>query len=76
MKRIITCSDGTWNKPSVTQKGKPIRTNVQKIFDLICKRDDQNILQIKLLSGRLTLTTATHQSLICSWIRTTKFFNN
>ena len=47
MKRIITCSDGTWNKPSVTQKGKPIRTNVQKIFDLICKRDDKNVLQIK-----------------------------
>ena len=47
MKRIITCSDGTWNKPSTTQKGKPIRTNVQKIFDLICKRDAQNILQIK-----------------------------
>ena len=47
MKRIITCSDGTWNKPSTTHKGKAIRTNVQKIFDLICKRDDQNILQIK-----------------------------
>jgi uncharacterized protein (DUF2235 family) len=47
MKRIITCSDGTWNKPSTTHKGKPIRTNVQKIFDLICKRDDRNILQIK-----------------------------
>jgi len=47
MKRIITCSDGTWNKPSATHKGKPIRTNVQKIFDLICKRDGKNILQIK-----------------------------
>lgn len=47
MKRIITCSDGTWNKPSTTQKGKPVRTNVQKIFDLICKRDSNNILQIK-----------------------------
>jgi uncharacterized protein (DUF2235 family) len=47
MKRIITCSDGTWNKPSATHKGKPIRTNVQKIFDLICKRDGKDILQIK-----------------------------
>jgi uncharacterized protein (DUF2235 family) len=47
MKRIITCSDGTWNKPNATKKGKPIRTNVQKIFDLISKRDVNGILQIK-----------------------------
>lgn len=42
MKRIITCSDGTWNAP--TEK---VRTNVQKIFDLIEKRDLKGIQQVK-----------------------------
>jgi uncharacterized protein (DUF2235 family) len=42
MKRIITCSDGTWNTPN-----EKVRTNVQKIFDLICKRDANQVLQIK-----------------------------
>ncbi len=35
MKRIITCSDGTWNKPNTIENGKTTRTNVQKIFDYI-----------------------------------------
>ena len=35
MKRIVTCSDGTWNKPNTIEKGKSTRTNVQKIFDYI-----------------------------------------
>ena len=39
MKRIITCSDGTWNKPNSKYQGKPVRTNVQKIFDYILKRE-------------------------------------
>ncbi len=48
MKRIISCSDGTWNKPSVDQNGNIIQTNVQKIFQLIEKRDIKNdIVQIK-----------------------------
>lgn len=38
MKRIITCSDGTWNKPGVEDGGKIVETNVQKIFEAICKR--------------------------------------
>jgi uncharacterized protein (DUF2235 family) len=42
MKRIITCSDGTWNAPS-----EKARTNVQKIFDLILKRDSNGIAQAK-----------------------------
>ena len=28
MKRIITCSDGTWNKPNVTEKGNWEHTNI------------------------------------------------
>ncbi|WP_026897430.1 DUF2235 domain-containing protein [Daejeonella oryzae] len=47
MKRIITCSDGTWNKPNGMYNGKPVRTNVQKIFESICNRDDLNVNQIK-----------------------------
>jgi len=42
MKRIITCSDGTWNKPNTD------RTNVQIIFDMIEKRDAlHDVTQIK-----------------------------
>ncbi len=47
MKRIITCSDGTWNKPNSAEKGKPVRTNVQKIFDYILPRDEKGVIQIK-----------------------------
>lgn len=47
MKRIITCSDGTWNKPNTQFEGKTVRTNVQKIFDYILKKDANGITQIK-----------------------------
>lgn len=38
MKRIITCSDGTWNKPGDQFDGKYVQTNVQKLFEAICKK--------------------------------------
>ena len=47
MKRIITCSDGTWNKPNSFDEGKAVRTNVQKLFDYILGRDEKGITQIK-----------------------------
>ncbi len=47
MKRIITCSDGTWNKPNQDYKGEPVTTNIQKIFEAICNSDGQQIQQIK-----------------------------
>ncbi len=47
MKRIITCSDGTWNKPNDFYNGKGLTTNVQQIFEGICNSDDQQIHQIK-----------------------------
>lgn len=47
MKRIITCSDGTWNKPNQVYKGKPVSTNVQRIFEAICNSDGQQTQQIK-----------------------------
>jgi uncharacterized protein (DUF2235 family) len=46
MKRIIVCSDGTWNKPGNIDGGFVVRTNVQKIFEVIAKRDG-DIPQIK-----------------------------
>ena len=36
MKRIITCSDGTWNKPEDKDRGVPVKTNVAKMFNNIC----------------------------------------
>ncbi|MFL5751879.1 MAG: DUF2235 domain-containing protein [Bacteroidia bacterium] len=47
MKRIVTCSDGTWNKPNSTFEGKPVRTNVQKIFDYVNKKDATGVYQLK-----------------------------
>jgi uncharacterized protein (DUF2235 family) len=46
MKRIIICSDGTWNKPGNIEGGYVVRTNVQKIFEVIAKSDG-SIKQIK-----------------------------
>ncbi len=46
MKRIIICSDGTWNKPGNTDNGFVVRSNVQKIFEVIAK-SDSGIAQIK-----------------------------
>jgi uncharacterized protein (DUF2235 family) len=46
MKRIITCSDGTWNKPNTYQDGMQIQANVQRIFDYI-DHSAKNIMQIK-----------------------------
>ena len=47
MKRIITCSDGTWNLPGDSYQGKPVRTNIQKIFEGICNEDSSGIHQLK-----------------------------
>ena len=46
MKRIIVCSDGTWNKPGNVEEGFVVRSNVQKIFSVIAKNDG-DIQQIK-----------------------------
>ena len=35
MKRIIICSDGTWNRPGVLDKGVEVRTNIELLFKLI-----------------------------------------
>lgn len=35
MKRIIICSDGTWNRPGVLDNGVEVRTNIELLFKLI-----------------------------------------
>lgn len=35
MKKIIVCCDGTWNKPGNKDRGKIVKTNVQKIYEAI-----------------------------------------
>lgn len=47
MKRLIACSDGTWNRPSVKTDGKYVRTNVQKLFESISNKDAGGIYQVK-----------------------------
>ena len=47
MKRIITCSDGTWNKPGQRDRGVVVETNVQKIFKAIAPKDDKENVQLK-----------------------------
>src|SRR5436189_1081249 len=52
MKRLITCSDGTWNKPGTKDMGIEVITNVAKMFKCICSLDtsDKNnpIQQLKI----------------------------
>jgi len=46
MKRIITCSDGTWNKPNEKDEGVISPTNVWKLYDLIALKDMNGVVQI------------------------------
>lgn len=47
MKRIITCSDGTWNRPGTTDRGVEVKTNVEKMYNCICSEDKKGIAQVK-----------------------------
>ncbi|MGZ3885418.1 MAG: DUF2235 domain-containing protein [Bacteroidia bacterium] len=50
MKRLIVCSDGTWNRPGITDNGKPVRSNVELIFNCISpfgKKDGKEVKQLK-----------------------------
>jgi uncharacterized protein (DUF2235 family) len=47
MKRIIACTDGTWNRPGMKDRGKPVQTNVEKMFNAICRVGEDNIHQLK-----------------------------
>lgn len=48
MKRLITCSDGTWDKPgAVDQNGKPLDSNVCLLYKAIAKADNFGTEQLK-----------------------------
>lgn len=42
MKRLIACSDGTWNKPGNTDRGQRVETNVERMYQCICSYDTSN----------------------------------
>jgi uncharacterized protein (DUF2235 family) len=42
MKRIITCSDGTWNEPEEKDGSEVVKTNVAKMFNNICAEDNSD----------------------------------
>ena len=48
MKRIISCSDGTWNKPGKKDRGVEVKTNVAKMYECICSTGKSDIAQLKL----------------------------
>ncbi len=47
MKRIVICSDGTWNRPGISDKGKPVKSNVEIIFNCISPKDNAGVKQVK-----------------------------
>src|SRR6478736_2800250 len=47
MKRIITCSDGTWNHPGETDRGIIVQTNVEKLHCALTPTGTDGIAQVK-----------------------------
>ena len=45
MKRLIVCSDGTWNRPDQIAQGVAAPTNVAKIALALADADDQSNTQ-------------------------------
>lgn len=39
MKRIITCSDGTWNHPGEKHNGVEVKTNVRRVYEYLADWD-------------------------------------
>ena len=49
MKRLITCTDGTWNRPGITDRGKLVRSNVELMYNAIHEgKAKDGIIQLKL----------------------------
>lgn len=48
MKRIISCSDGTWNKPGKKDRGIEVKTNVAKMYECICPKGKDGTVQVKI----------------------------
>ena len=46
-KRLITCNDGTWDRPGIMDRGKEVQSNVILMHNCICHEDKEGILQLK-----------------------------
>jgi len=44
MKRIITCSDGTWNRPGIRDRDKNVKSNVELLYNLINDTDEGGLI--------------------------------
>jgi uncharacterized protein (DUF2235 family) len=47
MKRIITCTDGTWNKPGAKDRGQVVQTNVEKMYNAVSQVAADGVQQLK-----------------------------
>ena len=47
MKRLITCTDGTWDQPGDKVDGKSIDSNVCLFYTAVREKDDFGIQQLK-----------------------------
>ena len=47
MKRIICCSDGTWNKPGALDGHQAVQTNVLKLYNCIAPKDEAGNPQMR-----------------------------
>jgi len=45
-KRIVICTDGTWNKPEQTDQGTACSTNVVKIVAAVRPQDSKGMTQV------------------------------
>ena len=57
MKRLITCSDGTWNSPGITDRGQPVKSNVELIYNCIASEADNGIAQLKVYDAGVGSST-------------------
>jgi uncharacterized protein (DUF2235 family) len=52
-KRIITCSDGTWEKPGDNKYGKPLDSIVCLLYQAILQNDYTGVQQVKMYDRAL-----------------------
>ena len=58
MKRLITCSDGTWNSPGIKDRGQPVKSNVELIYNCISNTSDkEKIKQLKVYDAGVGSST-------------------
>ncbi len=47
MKRLVTCTDGTWDKPGDVENGKSVDSNVCLIYQAIARDATDGTQQVK-----------------------------